>query len=265
MTGWSNLRGPVLFAHRGHHVRWPENSLEAFRAAADLGADALELDVHLTRDGHVVVCHDPDGTRVAGEPASIAQCTLRDVEHWSLRGAATGDRVRLPTLDAVLAELPDALLNVDLKSTAPDLVDQTLDVLARHDAADRVLLTSFSTTTLARVRRAGYAGPTGLARREAAQAAWLPRILARVFPPRGRRLQIPTRYGPFRLDTPSFIARAHGRGLAVDYWVVDDPTEAEALLAAGADGIVTDDLAAMVTLFEQSPHGAAWRARHRAA
>ena len=80
---------PRLYAHRGAAVELPENTLPAFRLALELGADAIETDAHLTRDGHVVLSHDPTGRRMCGISTPIERATLDEVRSWNA-GARLG-------------------------------------------------------------------------------------------------------------------------------------------------------------------------------
>ncbi len=268
MEGWRALQGPLLYAHRGARLEQPENTLPAFAAALQAGADALEIDVHMTRDRHVVVAHDPDGARTAGVARAIRDCSLAAVQGWDLtRGCGGPDArasARVPTLDETLREFPSALLNVDVKPPEPEVLGPLLRVIAQHAAEPRVLLTSFSSATTARIRALGYRGPTGMGRAEAARAVLAPGPLLRRLRPRGQRLQLPLRAGPLRLDRAALVRKAHALGVAVDYWVVDDRALAERLLALGADGIVSDDPRAMAALFACSAYTQGWRARHPA-
>jgi glycerophosphoryl diester phosphodiesterase len=244
----------IVYAHRGASLERPENTLVSFRRALELGADALETDVHLTADGAVVACHDPHGERVAGVPRSIAASSLVEVRGWDAGYVfvdARGERPfmgqghRVPTLDELLGELPKVRLNVDLKSEAPELVARFLEIVRRHDAEARVVAASFRRGPLRRLRVAGWRGEISLARVEFAGAWLVPRRLQRRYPP-GTRAQIPTRAGPFSLATPRLLAKLRALGLAVDYWTINDPTEAKRLVALGADGIMTDDPARVV-------------------
>jgi glycerophosphoryl diester phosphodiesterase len=266
MHAWHAFEGPLLYAHRGAPLERPENSLEGFQVALACGADALEIDVHMTRDGHVVVAHDPDGTRTAADTRAVRACTLEEIKRWDIgRGPGLlcprGAACCMPTLDEVLAAFPAVPLNVDVKQSEPSMLAPLLRVIAAHDAHARVLLTSFSARTTRAIRALGYRGPTGLGRGEAALAVLAPGPLLRGFALGGRRLQVPLRSGPLRLDRRQVVDKAHAHGLAVDYWVVNDPGEAERLLELGADGIVTDDVRAMAGLFARSPRTAGWRAR----
>src|SRR5262249_8207074 len=151
----------------------------------ELGADALELDVHGTRDGVLVVSHDADGTRMAGVARRFADTAWDEVKSWDAGWgfvAGGGERpfagrgIRPPSLEEVVTTFPGVPLNVDLKAA---VAEQAVGLLRRLRAEDRVCLASFQATTLARVRALGYAGPTSLARAEVVRLLALPRRLQR--------------------------------------------------------------------------------------
>jgi glycerophosphoryl diester phosphodiesterase len=229
-----------LYGHRGAPGRFPENTLESFRQALSDGATALEMDVHLTRDGQVVVAHDPDGRRMAGIPRAIADCPLDEVRTWSLGVLPDASLARVPTFDDVLKAFPGVRLNVDIKPRNKSVVGPILDVIRRNDAELRVTLASFHDDVLARVRTEGYRGELSLSpwqifRLQAAPSLWL-----HEWPPLGDAVQVPVSWRGLRMDTPGFIDRCHSFGLRLDYWVVNDPAEAARLMRAGADGIMSD-------------------------
>jgi len=235
---------PRLYAHRGAAAELPENTLPAFRLALELGADAIETDAHLTRDGHVVLSHDPTGRRMCGIPTPIARATLDEVRSWNA-GAALGagrrETYRIPTLEEALRELPGVPFNVDAKSRHPEMVERVLDVVNRARAADRTLIASFDARTLRKVRRLGYPGPTGLARSEVLRLLALPRRVLARFPLRGAAAQIPYRIYGIDLGTRAVVDKCHALGLEVHYWTVNEPALATRLLEVGADAIMTDD------------------------
>ena len=232
-----------LYAHRGASREQPENTLPSFARALERGADALELDVHATRDGVLVASHDPDGTRMAGVPIAIADATWDEVSRWDAGwGVRNGDGSRpfvgrgigLPSLEQILDAFPGVPLNVDLKAPVADL---TVRLLHRLGAAERVCLASFQARTLRRVRALGYHGETSLGRSEVARLLALPAALQRgVLAPPARVAQL-----PISLARPWVIARCKALGLRVDYWTVNDPALARRLCELGADGIMTDD------------------------
>jgi glycerophosphoryl diester phosphodiesterase len=244
----------LVYAHRGAAAELPENTLPSFRRALELGADALETDVHLTADGEIVATHDEDAFRVAGVARAIGSATLGEVKSWDAGHAFVDGRgekpfvgrdFRIPTLGELLTELPPVRLNVDLKSEDPRLVTRFIELVRKHGAEDRVVGASFFRSTLVRLRGSGWRGESSLARSEFV-ACWLaPAWLWRARPP-ATRAQIPTHSGALRFATPRTLAKLHRLGLRVDFWTINDPAEARALVALGADGIMTDDPARIV-------------------
>lgn len=244
MTSWDGL---LLFGHRGAPAEGlPENTREAFTRALESGAHALETDVHLTRDGVVVISHDDTLARVFGVPLAIRDHSLAEVQ-----AAAP-----VPTLADVLALYPATRFNIDIKARRPAMETAVVATVRQSKAEARVLLTSFHADVVKRVRATGYAGPTGLCRNELARLLLLPASMLRAWPLRGARAQVPRRSGPFRFDTPAFIDKAHALGVAVDFWTVNDVEEARALLDIGADGIMSDHPGAVRAAFHgRQPRG----------
>jgi glycerophosphoryl diester phosphodiesterase len=217
-----------VYAHRGASRELPENTMPAFRRALELGADALETDVHATADGVLVASHDPDGARVFGVPRKIAECSWVDVRAWGV-----------PSLEEVVTSFPGVPINVDLKV---DVARLAVEMLQRLLAEEQVTLASFRSSTLRRVRALGYRGATSLGRSEVARLVSLPAAAQRgALAPPGSAAQL-----PLSLAKPWVIRRCHALGLRVDYWTVNEPALALSLVALGADGIMTDDPAAIV-------------------
>ena len=241
MTSVFGLR---LYAHRGASARAPENSLAAFEIALADGANALELDVHRTADGHFVVAHDPDGARTAGCDERIAEVGLDEVRRWTAGGES------IPTLTEFLQAFPDTPLSVDLKPDDPTTVEPLLEVLSSHNGEARVTVASFHDRLVRRVRRLGWQGRTALTRSEVAALRLAPLALAKRLI-RGHAAQVPLRSGPIRLDRQGFLDRCRKLGIRADYWVVNDPDEARTLLTAGATGLMSDDPALLAPVFRE--------------
>jgi glycerophosphoryl diester phosphodiesterase len=247
----------MVYGHRGAPAELPENTVPSFVRAVEAGANALEMDAHLTADGHVVIVHDPTGLRMAAVREKVGQRTLQQVRQWDVGWGwvgpggtrpFAGKGFRVPTLQEVV-EATRVLLNIDAKSA--EVVVPLVKEVQRLGAAQRVRLASFSQTLLNRMRRAGWKGMLGLGPRGVAALRFCPELLLR---PRTRlrwrpldadALQIPIHYGRIRFDSPRFLSRAHRLGMRVDFWTIDDPDEARRLLALGADGVVTNDPARM--------------------
>jgi glycerophosphoryl diester phosphodiesterase len=255
-----------LYAHRGASAELPENTLAGFRRALELGADAIESDVHLTRDGHVVLSHDESGARCCGVAREIRRATLAEVKSWDAGWGFTdreggrpfaGAGHRVPTLDEVLDELPGVPLNLDVKQERPSMVGALVEVLRRRRAEERVTLASFHMWPMLRARLLGYRGATSLPEAEIVTLLRAPAALFAVLPWRGSAAQVPLAGGGYRFDTAEFVGRCHRLGLRLDFWTVNDAPTAERLLELGADGVMTDDPRAIAPVFARSRGGQA--------
>lgn len=240
-----------LYAHRGASAELPENTLQAFQRAVEIGVDALEMDVQVTRDGELIVVHDEGCARMTGAQCTWAQLDLDDARAldvgWGFVAADgtrpfAGKDFRVSTFAEILEAFPDVQVNVDIKSSP---VDAVLALVRAHHAEERVTLASFHTGAAVAIRRKGYGGQTALSQGEVISLLSLPALLWRQLPFTGTAAQLPTHQGALRFDRPTFIAKCHSLGLRVDFWTIDDPAEAARLIALGADGIMTNDPAAI--------------------
>jgi len=239
-----------LYAHRGAAAEEPENTLPAFEKALDYGVDGLEMDVHMTSDGVVVVAHDSDGQRMCRQSHAIKTMSYAQVSQWDAGWGfvdAQGNRpfaekgYRIPSFADVLASFPNTLINVDLKQSTPSMVNTVLQIVRDAGAQDRVILASFSQATLLHLRVRGYRGQTAMGPAEVAGALYGPAFVIRRLPWRGTAAQIPTRVGAMTLATGERIRRLQALGLRVDFWTINDVDQALKLKALGADGVMTDD------------------------
>jgi len=241
---FAGSRRPRIFAHRGLTVadeRGPavwENSAGAFAAAHAAGAEYIETDCQVTADGDVVLFHDNTLSRIIGDPRPVCDVSTRELEQLF---AGHGG---LLTVGEALDAFPEVRFNIDVKTAAA--VESLGGILAPH--AERVLVTSFSDrrrrAVLHAMRRAGAAmspatsgGRSTIVRLRALTAA-------RLSPARVLReldaVQIPETSTGVRLFTPALLRAAHRHGVEVHIWTVNDPDDMRRLIAAGADGIVTD-------------------------
>jgi len=239
---------PQVFAHRGGSLLAPENTLAAFDSGLSLGASGLELDVRLSREGRVVVCHDASVDRTTDGTGPVAGHRLEDLARldaghrfcrdgeFPFRGRGLG----IPALREVLERYRDARLIIELKDASVALAEATLAEVQRADALDRVCFGSACVEGLRRIRTLEPGAATSAARedvRGALARSWigwpLPRGRYRVF-------QVPETAGPVRVVSPRFVRAAHRAGLPVQVWTVDRAEDMRRLLAWGADAIITD-------------------------
>lgn len=237
-----------IFAHRGASGEAPENTLTAFERAVEAGADGVECDVHLSRDGVPVVIHDDTVDRTTDGRGPVQHHTLAalralDAGAWFGDGRFRGARV--PTLAEVLHLLvPTGLaLNVELKTEGhlyPGLVDTVAELLRRSGMAARSVVSSFSLDTLRELRVVApeLAGAAVLHRRADTAAA-----LARAGAEGLRALHVPG-----ATCSPELVAACRAAGLAVCAWTVNAPAEATRLFALGVDAVVTDQPARLLAL-----------------
>jgi glycerophosphoryl diester phosphodiesterase len=241
---------PRLFAHRGGSRIGPENTLTAFAAGLAAGADRLELDVHATRDGHVVVLHDPTVDRTtdgSGEVRAMTLAELRELDAgFRFAGEANefpfrGRGVRVPTLGELLEAFPGVSLNIEIKQREPAIEREVLEVLDRFAARERVLLAAEHADILARIRAAAPDVVTSFSALDvlAFVTVWHGGDPTGYRPP-GVALQIPPAYGDIPLVTAESVELAHRLGLEVHVWTIDDPDDMEALLDLGVDALMSD-------------------------
>lgn len=247
-----NDRGrPLVIAHRGGAGLWPENTLYAFERAGAAGVDVIETDVRATKEGELVVLHDAGVERTTDGSGPVASMTLAGLKaldaayRFSPDGGRTfplrGLGVKVPTLREVFAALPRMRFNIEPKQTAPSLVAPLCRLIREHGMTDRVMVASFSGTTIGEFRRECPEVATSASTGEVAHFLALHEAgLAASYSPAMQALQVPERTGALRLLTRSFVEAAHGRNLRVHAWTVNDEGEMRRLLEMGVDGVMTD-------------------------
>lgn len=234
----------LVIAHRGGAKESTENTIEAFQRALRLGADGIETDIRLTRDGVVVIYHDDIFGRVEGLPKPLQTRAVADMTYDELRanpltpvGDDSGKRY-VPTFEDLLTKVKSGLLNVELKRCPKfdDLVDKTIAILKNHPQQfDRVVLEAPDLKTAEKLRKElgerlklhlnpGY--DTTLSYQEA-----LEKVLK--FKPHS----LSVNYKKISLE---IIERAHLAGVEVWAWTLDAPEWAQALRTLGVDAIKTD-------------------------
>ena len=228
---------PLVFAHRGGGALAPENTMAAFANGLSLGADGIELDVHLSSDGVVMVIHDATVDRTTTGRGTVALMTAADLA-----------RLGVPTLDDVLRQFRDARVIIELKVNSKQLGRAVVDVVRRADAIERVCLGSFGRKVLNAVRGAAPAIATSAAREEVRWALYQSWIRRAPGSAKYAGFQVPEMSGGTRIVSPRFIELAHRAGIGVQVWTVDAEDDARRLLEWGVDGLITDRPDLMVPL-----------------
>jgi glycerophosphoryl diester phosphodiesterase len=221
--------GPLPFAHRGGASDKPENTMEAFEYAVDLGYRYLETDVQVTSDGVLVAFHDNDLQRTCGIPGKISEMTWAEVSKARVDGKAP-----IPLLDDLLGAWPDVRINIDCKANAA--VDALVATLRRTKSLHRVCVAAFSDGRLRKLRK--ELGSELCSSLGPAELALLRFGLMRH--PDGLAAQVPVKQWPLTVVNRKFVERSHSLGLQVHVWTIDDAAEMERLLDLGVDGLMTD-------------------------
>lgn len=278
---WTDRR-VIAYAHQGGAWEAPSSTLHAIAAALEAGATGIELDVHATADGHLVVCHDPTVDRTTDSSGQIADLTLAQVraldnaywwspgadvspgldpDRYPFRGRAPQDpQFGIALLEEVLEEFPGVVLNLDIKRTAPVVApyEEALAVLLRRfGRTDDVIVASF--LDAATDAFATFAPEIPTSAGTAATAGFYQAVRAgeRPAPLRHVALQVPVSYGDVTLVDQRFVDVAHEEGLAVHVWTIEEEVEMERLCELGVDGIITDRPTALVDVVTRL--GRAWR------
>jgi glycerophosphoryl diester phosphodiesterase len=233
----------LVFAHRGGAALRPENTILAFDYGLSLGADGIELDVHLSKDGVVVVQHDATLDRTTNGTGPIAAHSADELAaldagyHFDgFRGKTGG----IPRLADVLSRYRDTFLIVELKVNDPELARRTIDVVRAARAIDRVSLGSFGTRALRAARAYEPRIRTGASREETRLALYRSWVRWPVKRPPYNAFQVPEVAGSTRVVSPRFVKYAHEAGVAVQVWTVNDTNDMRRLLAWGVDAIISD-------------------------
>jgi len=241
----------MVFAHRGGGGLIPENTLEAFVYSARMGVDALELDVHSTADGTLVVNHDAAVDRTTDGRGRVNELTLAAVKKldagfvFSTDGGQTfpfrGKGVTVPTLEEIFAALPEKTFNIEPKQHTPSIIAPLCSLIRERKMTDKVIVGSFNQTTIDDFRRqcpevATSASPSEVSRFLALEKTGL----ADSYSPPMQALQIPQNLGALQIVSKEFVEAAHRRNLKVHVWTINETADMQRLIEMGVDGIMTD-------------------------
>ena len=252
--------GPLAFAHRGGSLLWPENTLLAFEGAIKAGCRYLETDLHTTRDGVVVVFHDPRLERTTNGTGFLKELTLRELKrldagyHFTLDGRTFPHRdkgLTIPTFEELLELDAGARFNVEIKQSDPPMVGALWRLIESRGLHDRLLVAASRDALVREFRRASSGSVATSAGSNEGRLFWAAsRVgLARFVPTPYDALQVPTTAGSLTVIDRRFVRAAHALGLQVHAWTIDDTDEMRRLLALGVDGIMSDRPDRLIEVF----------------
>lgn len=240
---------PQVFAHRGGCALGPENTIAAFDLGRAAGADGLELDVHMSSDGVIVVCHDDLLDRTTNATGPIQACTAADLARvdaghtfadtaggFPFRGLGIG----IPTLRDVLARYRDMIIIIEMKEDSAAMGRAVAAEVRAADAVDRVCAAGYGQRSLDAARASLPEMATSASRPEAQWAVY--RSMAGVPVRRAayNAFQVPETAGWLRIISPRFIRHVHHAGRRIQAWTIDDETDMRRLLGWGIDGLISN-------------------------
>ena len=254
----------LVIAHRGGRGLMPENTITAFKHADSLGVDVLEMDLHTSADGHLVIIHDATVYRTTNgsgrvDSLTLAQLTALDAGY---RFKGEGDTfpfrdqgVRIPTLETVLSAFQHKRLLIEIKPNSPQVARQFCATLERFAMDQKTVVASFHSNALNTFRSAcpqtpisATAGQVGLY-----TALHLLHLdSAYLNPPIA--FQVPEKWGPLQLVDSRFIASVHARNAQVHVWTVNREEAMRRLIDLGVDGLITDYPDRLLRVLERPPN-----------
>ncbi len=251
---YKNIKRPLVIAHQGGDGLWPGDTMYAFEHAVDLGADVLEMDAHITKDGQIVLMHDEkvdrttDGTGLI-EDQTLAQLKELDAAYqWSLDGGQTfpyrGQGIQVPTLEELFQKFPQMRYVIEIKLTTNPIGKPLCDLIRKYNMQDRVMVASFHDGAMSAFRETCPEVATSAAKMEVASFVLIGKAyLSGLLSPKFESLQVPYEtsesYG-IPVMTERFIREAHARNVKVEPWTVNDPVLMKQYIDWGVDGLITD-------------------------
>lgn len=227
-----------VWAHRGASAYAPENTMEAFALAVEQRADGIELDVHLSADGEVVVAHDETVDRVSDGTGRIVQMTLAELRrlHFNQVKPDYSAMARVPTLREVLDLLrpTNLVLNIELKNSIeayPGMEQRCIDLVRAAGMRDRVWYSSFNHHSLKQIKAIDPGAPCGILYSSTMVEPWS----------YARNLGLDALHPHFsELLIPDEVPQSHTAGVRIHTWTVNETEHLEAVARTGVDAIITN-------------------------
>ncbi len=241
----------LVFAHRGGGGLYPENTLGAFEYSTKMGADVLELDVHATADGTLVVMHDGTVDRTTDGKGKIKELTLAEVKKldagfpFTSDGGKTfpfrGQKIQVPTLAEIFAALPEMTFNIEPKQSEPSIIKPLCEMIRAKKMVDKVIVGSFRQQAIDEFRQTCPEVATSGSPTEVTEfLAFSKTGISESYTPPFQALQIPENLGKLSVVTQDFVENAHRKNLKIHVWTINEAADMQRLIDLGVDGIMTD-------------------------
>ena len=240
----------ILLAHQGGEGEFPSNTKLAFEQATIAGADVLDTDVHITRDGVLVLAHDETLDYRTNGKGAIRDKTYEELKrvdfayNWSSDGGKTypyrGRGIGVYTLDELFKDYPTKRFGIEIKQVSTEAVHKFCASIKQARLEPRVLVSSVTQPNMDSFRSQCPTVPTSATNAEAKQFyIWQKLGLVGFYRPKFTSLQVPEKQGSLTVMDKAFAGNAHRLGLKVINWTIDTPEQAKHFIDLGADGIIT--------------------------
>jgi glycerophosphoryl diester phosphodiesterase len=252
---YTNPRPDVMvIAHQGGDGIWPGDTMYAFEKAVETGADVLEMDAHITKDGEIVLMHDEKVDRTTDGSGLIEDLTLAELKQldgaykWTNDDGQTfpyrGQGIQVPTLRELFEKFPDMRYVIEIKLTKNPIDKPLCNLIHEMNMQEKVVVASFHDDAMALFRATCPEVATSASRSEVTKFV----IMGKVFlsgwdSPQYQSLQVPWEKSESKnipIMTVRFIRESHAKNLHVEPWTVDDPELMKQYIQWGVDGIMTD-------------------------
>ena len=249
-----NAPRTLVIAHQGGDGVWPGDTMYAFEKAVEIGSDVLEMDAHITRDGHIVLMHDETVDDTTDGTGLIEELTLEELKRldgaydWSLDGGVTfphrGQGIRVPTLDELFEKFPQMRYVVEIKLTKNPIDKPLCDLIRAYGMQDKVVVASFHDDVMKSFRSACPEVATSASRTEVRNYVLLGKaFLWGFYLPDFQTIQPP--WDPeeslgIQIMTGRFVRESHAKNIRVEPWTVNEPELMKLYIEWGVDGIITD-------------------------
>jgi len=240
---------PLVIAHAGSEL-YPTDTLYALEQYAAMDVDVLEMDVHMTADGEIVLIHDDTVDRTTDGSGDVREMTLAEVQaldagwYWTQDDQDypfRGQGITIPTLREGFETFPDYAMIIEIKQEKPSMAAPLCDLIREYGMEEKALIPSFNDESIQEFRAACPEVATAAGHDEVQDfviRGFL--LLGGTISPEFEALQVPEKDNGIPIVTRLFLWFAHNRNVQVHIWTINEPDEMERFIDMGVDGIMTD-------------------------
>jgi glycerophosphoryl diester phosphodiesterase len=242
----------LVIAHQGGDGLYPSNTLYAFEKSAEMGVDVLELDVHSSKDGHLVVIHDDTLERTTNGTGLVKEKTLAELQALDAGYTWSPERkeetfpyrnqgIQIPTLEQVFQTFPDYRINIEIKQTEPSINEGLCKLIRDYNKQEQVLVVTFYDAAMNDFRKLCPDVVTAGSPNEVRNFYILYRtFLTNVYPSEADAFQVPEYQDSLHIVTERFVRNAKRKNIQVHVWTVDEVADMQRMLNLDVNGIITD-------------------------